>query len=59
MQDTRSFSFKERVNVSSVVFSTQVCYPVEKDVIRMDAKTFGAFLAQVRREQGLTQAGQL
>ena len=29
---------------------------MEKDVICMDAKTFGAFLAQVRRAQGLTQA---
>jgi transcriptional regulator with XRE-family HTH domain len=29
---------------------------VEKDVICMDAKMFGAFLAQVRRAQGLTQA---
>ena len=29
---------------------------MEKDVICMDAKMFGAFLAQVRRVQGLTQA---
>ena len=29
---------------------------MEKDVICMDAKMFGAFLAQVRRAQGLTQA---
>jgi hypothetical protein len=28
---------------------------VEKDVICMGAKTFGAFLARVWREQGLTQ----
>ena len=47
---------KQSVNVSSVAFSTQVCYSVEKDVICMDAKMFGAFLAQVRRAQGLTQA---
>ena len=33
-----------------------MCYLVEKDVIRVDAKTFGAFLAQMRRAQGLTQA---
>ena len=46
---------KQSVNVPSVVFSTQVCYSVEKDVICMDAKTFGAFLARVRREQGLTR----
>ena len=47
---------KQSVNVPSVVFSTQVCYSVENDVICMDAKTFGAFLAQVRRSLGLTQA---
>ena len=47
---------KQSVNVPSVAFSTQVCYSVEKDVICMDAKMFGAFLAQVRRAQGLTQA---
>ena len=46
---------KQSVNVPSVAFSTQVCYSVEKDVICMDAKMFGAFLAQVRRAQGLTQ----
>ena len=37
-------------------FSTVYARIVEKEADGMDAKTFGAFLARMRKEQSMTQA---